>query len=91
MSKLAERLVNVLKKHRWQPVTLHGDGYVLEIRPYHGKIEAGFILWRLEGEELVPLASGHTENGHLLTAEGFALQLDPSIERTLTTLLARGR
>ncbi|MCX2728402.1 hypothetical protein OO015_12970 [Thermomicrobium sp. 4228-Ro] len=91
MSILAQRLLQTLKKHRFQPVTLQGDSYVLEVVPYHGKIEAGFTLWRLEGGELVPVASGHTENGHLLTAEGFALQLPADVERTMLTLLSRKR
>lgn len=88
---LAQRLLQTLKKHRFQPVTLQGDSYVLEVVPYHGKIEAGFTLWHLEGGELVPVASGHTENGHLLTAEGFALQLPADVERTMLTLLSRKR
>jgi hypothetical protein len=88
VNKLAARLLDQLKKHRFRPVMLSGDGYVLEIVPYHGKIEAGFTLWRLEGGELVPVASGHTENGHLLTAEGFALQLPADVERTMLTLLS---
>ncbi|GBD17760.1 MAG: hypothetical protein RMJ05_01700 [Thermomicrobium sp.] len=91
MSTLAQRLLQTLKKHRFQPVTLQGDGFILEVVPYHGKIEAGFTLWRLESGELVPVASGHTENGHLLTPEGFALHLPPEIERTMLTLLARKR
>jgi len=89
VNKLAARLLDQLKKHRFRPVTLSGDGYVLEILPYHGKIEAGFTLWRLEGGELVPVASGHTENGHLLTPEGFALELPPEVEQTIVALLSR--
>ncbi len=91
VATLADRLLQTLKKHRFQPVTLEGNGYVLEIRPYHGKLEAGFILWRMEAGQLVPVASGHTENRHLLTAEGFALQLPPDVERTIASLLQRGR
>ncbi|MCX7623404.1 MAG: hypothetical protein RMK01_11855 [Thermomicrobium sp.] len=91
MAQLAERLLALLKKHRFRPVTLQGDGYVLEIVPYHGKIEAGFTLWRVEGGGLVPIVSGHTENGHLLTAEGFTLQLPPDVERTIRTLVSRSR
>jgi hypothetical protein len=91
MAGLAQRLLDTLKKHRFQPVTLQADSYVLEVVPYHGKIEAGFTLWRLEGGELVPVVSGHTENGHLLTPEGFALRLPPEIERTLLSLLSRSR
>lgn len=91
MATLAERLLKVLMKHRFQPVTLSGDGYVLEIRPYHAKIEAGFILWRLDGEQVEPVLSGHTENGHLVTAEGFALELSPEMRDLLTRLLARAR
>jgi hypothetical protein len=89
VNKLAARLLDQLKKHRFRPVMLSGDGYVLEIVPYHGKIEAGFTLWRLEGGELVPIASGHTENGHLLTPEGFALELPPDVARTILSLLSR--
>ncbi len=91
MNKLAARLLDQLKKHRFRPVTLSGDGYVLEILPYHGKIEAGFTLWRLAGGELIPVASGHTENGHLLSPEGFALELPPDVERTIVALLSRKR
>jgi len=89
VNKLAARLLDQLKKHRFRPVMLSGDGYVLEIVPYHGKIEAGFTLWRLEGGELVPIASGHTENGHLLTPEGFVLELPPDVARTILSLLSR--
>ena len=91
MNKLAARLLDQLKKHRFRPVTLSGDGYVLEILPYHGKIEAGFTLWRLESGALVLVASGHTENGHLLSPEGFALELPPDVERTIVALLSRKR
>jgi hypothetical protein len=35
--------------------------------------------------------SGHSENGHLLTPEGFALHLPPEIERTMLLLPSRKR
>ncbi|MCS7050617.1 MAG: hypothetical protein NZL87_03285 [Thermomicrobium sp.] len=91
MATVADRILALLKKHRFQPVTLQGDGYVLEIVPYHGKLEAGFTLWRLQSGQLVPVVSGHTENRHLVTTEGFALQLSPEVERIITNLVARGR
>lgn len=89
MVKLAERLVKVLMKHRFQPVTVSEHEYVLEVRPYHGKLEAGFILWQVGNGQLQPLVSGHTENGHLVTAEGFALHLPAETVSLLTRLLSQ--
>ncbi len=86
--KLAKRLVKLMMRRQWRPVEVAADGYRLEVRPYHGKIEAGFILWRVsEDGRLQPVISGHTENGYLLTAEGFRLDLPTETARAIGRLL----
>jgi len=85
---LAKQLVRLMMRRRWQPVDVVADGYRLEVRPYHGKIEAGFILWKVgEDGRLQPVTSGHTENGHLLTAEGFRLDVPRETARRIEHLL----
>jgi hypothetical protein len=86
--RLAKQLVKLMMRQRWRPVEVAADGYRLEVRPYHGKIEAGFILWRVgEDGRLQPVISGHTENGYLLTAEGFRLDLPAETARAIERLL----
>lgn len=88
--KLAQRLVKLMMRRKWQPVEVVADGYRLEVRPYHGKIEAGFVLWRIEQDgRLRPVASGHTENGYLLTAEGFRLELPRETAQLIERLLGQ--
>jgi hypothetical protein len=77
-----------MMRRRWQPVDVVADGYRLEVRPYHGKLEAGFILWRVDEDgRLHPVISGHTEHGYLLTAEGFRLDLPVETARCIERLL----
>jgi hypothetical protein len=88
--KLAKQLVKLMYRHQWQPMEFRGNGYVLEVRPYHAKLEAGFTLWRTGPDsQLRPVVSGHTENGYLLTAEGFVLDLPPALEQAVAQLLAQ--
>ena len=84
----ADDLLSLMEHRRWEPAVLSNDSYVLEINAVHGKIEAGFVLWRkLPNGEPELVTSGHTREGQFWGAENEPLELNDEIQAALADLI----
>ena len=84
----ADDLLSYIEHNHWEPASLSDDRYLLEINPVHGRIEAGFMLWRrLSNGEVMPVASGHASKGHFWGAENQPLDLGDEVLDVIAGLL----
>jgi hypothetical protein len=83
-----DRLIEHLGAVGWTSTEVTNDDYRLEIHPVHDKQEAGFTLWRrLTDGRLDLIVSGHTDQGLLVNAENYPLELPEETADTLDALL----
>ncbi len=89
---LAEQLVKHLAARHWEPSELVDGDDRLEVLPMHGKLEAGFPLWRQDerGRWRV-VSSGHTLDGRLVTPQEDPLPLSDELEDRIARLLRAKR
>lgn len=88
----ADDLLRFMEHRHWAPAILANDDYVLEVNDVHGKIAAGFVLWRrLPNGEPQLVSSGHARNGGLWGAENEPLELSDEVTETVTSLLRAGK
>lgn len=88
----ADELISYMEHRGWEPAILVNDDYVLELNEVHGRISAGFVLWRrLPNDEPELVVSGHATNGALWGAENQPLDLDDETIEVLSRLLRNGQ
>ena len=77
-AEIAERLVSYLGEHRWMPVEIVHDRYMLEVNPVVRTPDAAFALSRqCEDGAWGLIAEGQTRDGTLVDLEGHRLALTP--------------
>jgi hypothetical protein len=87
-AEIAERLVSYLGEHRWMPVEIVHDRYMLEVNPVVRTPDAAFVLSRQCGDGAwEPIAEGQTRDGMLVDLEGHRLALTPYTTALIDELL----
>lgn len=87
--EIAGRLVCYLAEHKWAPVEVVHDQFMLEVNPVVRSPEVAFILWRrCHNSSWELLAKGQTEDGTLVDQDGHHLTLTPYTTDLIEQLLS---
>ena len=88
-AEIAGRLVSYLGEHRWMPVEIVHDRYMLEVNPVVRTPDAAFVLSRqCEDGAWELIAEGQTRDGMLVDLEGRRLALTPYTTDLIDQLLS---